>query len=354
MSDMLEPRKKRILILGCGGTIACVLRGNALVPAKTIAQIVRAVPGLTKHADVALRQMEQRDSTDLTPHHWSVFAQAIADAVEGGQYDGIIVTHGTDTMAYSATAVALFLGPTLTIPVVFTGSQLSLVEFGTDARFNLENAMKTVLEASRRRIAEVMIVFNDSVLRAARSIKASEAGFAAFTSPAFPPLGIISAVGVHFTPLARRIQEGMVFVPSRITKNFSRGILVLDLVPGLEPDIVFDIIRGGRCRGLILRSLGAGNVPSLDEYSLIPCIVEATQIGIPVVITTKFIGGTTRSNIYAPGQKALAAGAIESGDLTDVATQVKLMWLLAGKVPNNKIREGLLTDVVGEVSTPER
>ena len=181
------------------------------------------------------------------------------------------------------------------------------------------------------------------------SIKISESDFVAFGSPAFPPLAEISSVGIRFireTWLASKKALKL----NDLDFNFQRGVVVLDLVPGLEQGIVFDIIRGGKCQALILRSLGAGNVPSLDEYSLIPCIAAASDLKIPTIVTTKFVGGTTHAGIYKPGRAALDAGAIESGNLTDVATQVKTMWLLSQGYRANTIQRALLTPVAGEVS----
>jgi L-asparaginase len=313
------------------------------------------VPTLSEHASLDLIQLENRDSSELNPSHWTKFAMAIVSAIKSGKFDGIIVTHGTDTMAYSATAVAIILGKSINIPVIFTGSQLPLAAFGTDARFNLENSLNVIKHAydkdRKHVVAEVMIVFNKVVLRAARAVKVSEADFIAFDTPAHDHLADISATGVKFSRGAHRVKVGASLDIDNLDFQFQRGVVVIDLVPGLEPGIVFDIVRGGKCHALILRSLGAGNVPSLDEYSLIPCIGQATELKIPCVVTTKFVGGTTHAGIYRPGAQALRAGAIESGDLTDVAVQVKVMWLLAqGIRTKDRIQKALLTPVIGEVS----
>lgn len=350
MAKKKSTRKPRILILGCGGTIAMVPdHRGVLRTAKTVGELLKMVPTLRLHADIDLRQLSNVDSSDLNPSDWTKFAIEMAKAVEGGKYDGIMVTHGTDTMAYSATAVAFVLGAKLNIPIVFTGSQLALVNFGTDARFNLENALQVLIESIRRRVAEVMIVFNDAVLRASRSIKVSEAAFGAFGSPAFPPLARLSATGVTFHPEAKKVPKAS-FRTDDCNFHFDPDVVVLDLVPGLKPGILHDIVHSGKCKALVLRSLGAGNVPSRDEYSLIPCIEQATKLKIPVVITTKFVGGTTHAGIYGPGRAALDAGAIESGDLNDVAVHVKVAYLLAQGVRSGTLQKALLTPLAGEVS----
>lgn len=340
--------KKKIVILGFGGTIAMVPdHSGVLKPAKSIEEILTLVPIMRQMADISFLELENRDSTNINPSHWTKLALSIAELQD--KYDGIIVTHGTDTMAYTSSAISISLGRGLQVPVIFTGSQLPLVSFGTDARFNLENSLKTVLKASEEKINEVMIVFSDKVLRANRSIKTSESKFPAFDSPAFPNLGTITAMGVFFGSDALKLQPG---ISLKVTPHFQRGILAVDLVPGLEPSILLEILKSGTCQGLLLKSLGAGNVPSESEYSLIPVIKKATkELNIPVLISTKFIGGNTHLDIYEPGKLALEAGAIPTGDLTDVMAQVKFMWALAqGHRSPDELNKIINTNFVGEIS----
>src|SRR3989344_935995 len=277
-------KKRKVIILGFGGTIAMVPnKDGVLKPAKSVEEIIKIVPSLKKMADVSFHEIENLDSTNINPTHWTklaLYIEKIHDKV-----DAVIITHGTDTMAYTASAVALSLGRGLKIPVVFTGSQLPLVAYGTDAQFNLENSMKTVLEACNQKIAEVMIVFNDRVLRACRAIKTSEASFLAFDSPAFPYLARIDAVGIHFITEALKADKKSIL---KVKSKFQKGILAIELSPGLEPDIILEILKSGKCRGLLLKSFGAGNVPTVGEYSLLPMIREVvTVLKLPVLIYTK-------------------------------------------------------------------
>jgi len=339
---------KKIAILGFGGTIAMIPdTSGTLVPAKGVEELIRYVPQLTKMADVELIQLENLDSTNVNPIHWGKLAQDIYSVYD--RCDAVIVTHGTDTMAYTASAIALALGRNIKIPVIFTGSQLPIAEPGNDAHFNLENSMKTALQAIEEDIAEVMIVFSDRVLRAARSIKTSEARFDAFDSPAYPHLAQITATGVAFSPLAMKREKKLV-KNLRPKADFNSSIFTLDLTPGLDPKILRALIATSGCEAILLKSLGAGNVPSENQYSLLPAIKEAAERNIPVLISTKFIGGRTLPNLYAPGKLALEAGAIPTGDMTDVMAQVKLMWLLAQGIESpQKLKEAVLHSYVGEV-----
>jgi len=340
--------KRKVLILGFGGTIAMVPDGTGVLkPAKSVEEIIAVVPSLREMADVSFQELERRDSTNINPSHWTKLSTKISEIAD--TVDAIIVTHGTDTMAYTASGVSLALGRWLKIPVIFTGSQLPLVAYGTDARFNLENSMKAALQACDEKIAEVMIVFSDCVLRGCRAIKTSEAKFPAFDSPAFPHLARIDAIGVHFVADALKVNNEN---NHEIKPHFQRGILAIDLVPGLEPGILMEVLQSGKCQGLLLKSLGAGNVPSEDEYSLLPVIREAVaSFKIPVLISTKFVGGQTHMDMYEPGKLALEAGAIPTGDMTDVMAQVKFMWALAqGYRSSEDLKRAINMNVIGEIT----
>ena len=341
-------KKRKVIILGFGGTIAMVPdKEGVLKPAKSVEEIISIVPSLKEMADVTFHELENLDSSNINPTHWAKLALYIEKI--HNKVDAVIVTHGTDTMSYTAGAVALALGRGLKIPIVFTGSQLPLVTYGTDAKFNLENSMKTVLEACNKEIAEVMIVFNDRVLRACRALKTSEASFLAFDSPAFPYLARIDAVGIHFIQEALKISKKSVL---KVKAKFQRGILAVELSPGLEPEIILAIIKSKNCQGLLLKSFGAGNVPTVGEYSLLPMIQEAVRVlKLPVLISTKFVNGKTHMGIYETGKKALNAGALPTGDLTDVMAQVKLMWALGqGHTSLDDLKKVINTDFVGEIT----
>jgi len=194
-----------------------------------------------------------------------------------------------------------------------------------------------------------MIVFGDRVLRGSRSIKTSESRFDTFDSPTFPHLGDITATGTTFAPSVFMKQDG---VNIDLQPKFDSDIYCIDLVPGIKPSMLRNNIQSGECHGLLLKSLGAGNVPNLDERSLIPVITQAVELRIPVLITSKFVGGSVRPDIYEAGRTAIEAGAIPTGDMTDVTAQVKLMSALArGITDREKLASFMLTDLVGEVSS---
>lgn len=338
---------KKIAILGFGGTIAMVPNEQgSLAPAKSVSDLMAYVPQLSDMADIDVMQLENLDSTNVNPNHWVRLSNKVYEIASN--YDGIIITHGTDTMSYTASALALSLGRGLSLPVVITGSQLPMADMGTDAKFNLENSVKVVLAAGNAGICEVMVVFSDKVLRGSRSIKTSEARFDAFDTPSIAELASINATGVVFNPHTLKFAPD---VDPCLHNQFSGGVFTIDLTPGLDPNILSSLIKTGACQAMLFKSLGAGNVPALDEFSILPVIEEAVEANIPVLISTKFVGGRSLPQLYEPGKKALEAGAIATGDMTDVMSQVKLMWLIGQGVSSmDDLRAGILHDYVGEIS----
>lgn len=344
----MQPKKK-ILVIGYGGTIAMIVKNNRVVPAENIGDIMSMLPRLSDLADVDFDVLSNKDSTNVNHTDWSKLAYHISGKMDA--YDGFLITHGTNTMAYTASALSLALGSGLQKPVAITGSQLPLTVYGNDARFNFENAVKVLVEACTKNIAEVMIVFDDLVLRGSRSIKISESAFRAFMSPAFPAIADILSTGVHFNYHARVSDPNTVL---DLKPHFSTGILSIDLTPGQLPDLFESIVASGNCKGIILKSHGAGSVPTEGPYNFIPFIRKTVQeYKIPVIISTKFLGGNPFKEINDEcAVLALEAGAIPSGDLTDVMTEVKLMWILAQGVNSIKnVRNSILNECAGEITS---
>ncbi len=204
--------------------------------------------------------------------------------------------------------------------------------------------------AADEQIAEVMIVFSDIITRAVRSVKVSESSFQAFQSPAFPHLGSITSTGISFSPEAMKADGS---IPLQLRPHFSTNILSIDLTPGQRPGMLDEIILSGKCKGVILKSHGAGSVPTEGEFSFLPFIEHTVQkYNIPVIVSTKFLGGNAFKEVNDEcAVLAIKAGAIPGGDLTDVMTEVKLMWLLAQSITSYKeVAEDTLKDYIGEVS----
>ncbi len=264
-----------------------------------------------------------KDSTNVLPSDWTKIARAIYDRLSDG-YDGFVVVHGTDTMHFSASAVAFALGPALPVPVVFTGAQtIPEVPHG-DARVNLLRACKVACAD----LAEVVIAFGDYVFRGARAQKKHEARFDAFESPAQFPLGFITEnILISSDAMTRSNKRDA--GKFELRADFAKGVLQVSLIPGLEPALVMPALEHPDCKGLILQSFGAGNVPDAGIYSFRKLIKAAVERDKPVVVTSQFPANATLHTAYRPGREAMRAGAISTGNMTASCSVAKFRWALA-------------------------
>ncbi len=317
--------EKRVCILNTGGTIGMVEKPDGSVgPPVSAAEL--PFDDVDLIADYEAITLFSQDSANVGPAEWTTIAAAIKE--REGQFSGFVVAHGTDTLAYSASAVAFALGPRLTFPVVFTGSQATVDIHHGDARPNI---LRAALVATQQ-LPEVVVCFGERVLRACRAQKRDDFRFDAFDSPAFPPLGWVAE---EVELLEQNFRDKRQPGPIELRAAFADGILQVVQTPGCLAEFYFDALdrtdaRGGRkCRGLVVRSLGAGNVPTTDRYSLVPLIERAVGRGIPVALTSEFPMQARNLTRYSPAEAAIRAGAIPTGDMTVAAVVAKLAWVLA-------------------------
>ncbi len=330
----------RVLVLHTGGTLMMSKAdGGELLPDAFGRDLLAELPILGRAADVSARILFNLDSGDMQPSHWVELARAVHGAVLDDSVDGVVVIHGTDTMAYSASAVALLLGP-LTKPVVFTGAQRPLVEVRTDARQNLVDAVF----AATLPVPEVGIAFASRVVRGARSMKRDAWALAAFDSPNCPPLvelGVDVGIGPHVRPPAA--------ILAPFDGRIEPRVLAVRVFPGLDPALVQGALRVG-VKGLVLEAYGTGNLPHLAG-SLIPALEVARAQDVPVLVVSQCPRGFVDMSRYAGGAAAAEAGAISGGDMTREAAIAKVMVGLARLGPGPALRAWLERDVVGERTT---
>lgn len=342
-------KKNKILLIWYGWTIVMVVKDKVVIPADNIEEIFDLVPRIKEHADITLNILSNIDSTNIIPKDWTLIAEYIAKNRDN--FDWFLVAHWTNTMAYTAWAVSLALWKWFWKPVIFTWSQLPLTVYGNDGMFNLENSIKVINEAIEQNISETMIVFSDYILRASRSIKVSDREFRAFDSPAMPHLWQVLSTWVVFNQIEIfKKDENIKF---ELKPLFTSGIITIDLSPWQSPFLIKSILNNRDCNGLILKSHGAWSVPSIWEYSFLPLIKEATlEYKVPVLVSTKFVWWCASKDVNdEPAIEATNAGAIPTWDLTDVMSEVKLMWLLAQWINKvEDIKNEIVKDYVWEVS----
>ena len=284
--------KKKICLIYTGGTIGMVRHiqedGNVeLRPPEDRNAFKRNIPEISELVDYDYVPVLNLDSSNLLPEDWVTIATAVHERMD--DYDGFVVIHGTDTMHFSASAVAFALGPNLNKPVVFTGAQTDMSIIHGDARINLIRAVRVAMEP----IAEVVICFANHVFRACRTQKRSERLFDAFESPALYPIAdITEEILIH--PITSRVKQKP--QPIDFQPTFRVRVLQISLAPGIMPEWLYPMIEARVVDAFVLLSYGAGNVPSRDdkpEYSFQKLIGLAAEKYIPVVIASQFPANST-------------------------------------------------------------
>lgn len=342
---MAQPR---VLIVYTGGTIGMVQNPEtgALEPLN-FDHLAQHVPELSQlKVSCSSVQFEQPlDSSNINPDNWATLARIIVENYTA--YDGFVVLHGTDTMAYTASALSYML-QNLQKPVILTGSQLPIGQLRTDGKENLITAIE--MAAARDRIGqpmvpEVCVYFQTKLLRGNRSKKLSAEEFNAFHSPNYPPL---ADIGVHVTYAHHHINYHNRELRLTPYYNFCSDIMVLKLFPGISQSMVHNLLSLPSLRGVVLETYGAGNAPTYSWF--IDEIASAVKRGIVVTNVTQCIGGKVEMSIYDTGNQLNQAGVIGSGDMTTEATLTKLMFLLGQGLTQRQVEERMLRNIAGEIT----
>jgi len=296
---------------------------------------LRVAPEMQHIVDFDFVPLINKDSTNMNPSDWTKLAKAVYDRRDAG-YNGFVIAHGTDTMHFSAAALSFAFGQNLKFPVVMTGAQTIPEIYHGDARVNLLRACKVATSD----IAEVVISFGEYVFRGCRAQK-KDGRFDAFESPAFPPLAYITG-DIVSQPLAVMRKDRTNKPDMDLRAEFEKGILQVSLIPGFEPELIEPTLISEKCKGIILQSFGAGNVPHEGQYSFERFIHKAKELNKPVIITSQLPANATLHTAYEPGKAAIKAGAIPTGNMTSSCAVVKFRWALAQI--NNDICAGRLTE----------
>lgn len=314
-------------------------------------KLFRRYTTIHRMAGLDFRLIANVDSTNMKSNFWMETAQAIAE--EQDNYDGILVTHGTDTMAHTAAALRFLLGDNLRVPVVLTGSQVRLgAGDRSDARVNLGDSIETLIAARNQRVNEVMVVFGHRILRGNRAIKVSELDYEAFDSPAYPDLTVLNAGRVNFrrSPFVSRVDlsrlPGNSLLPQiEITDAFAPTPLEVSMNPDFEvTEELRELFARRVYTALVMKSFGAGNIPD----NVIPAIKTLSDLGIPVLIGASHPGAGMNSE-YVVGEAPLEAGAVPTGNMLTHTALIKLRMLQQRGWSLNRIKREIPTSYFGEV-----
>ena len=308
---------KKILMLGTGGTIACVSSENGLVPALDGKTLVAMVPELEGLCHIDYKQILNLDSSNISPKHWQIIANTLAENYD--TYDGFVITHGTDTMAYSAAALSQMVKGSKK-PIVFTGAQLPITAQGTDAKSNVYNAFQVATSQAQG----VCLVFGSLVIHGLCAKKMYSENFNGFCSINREPLARIEEHALNWNSYVGAGVDGETFT---VNTKLEEKVAVVKLTPGLTPDILdFYLDRG--YKGVILESFGAGGVPN-DENNWLPAVERLIKNGVRVVCATQCTYDGVNLSVYPIGTLAKKLGAESAGLLTIEASLAKLMIELA-------------------------
>lgn len=339
--------RKRVYIAYTGGTIGMTRTGEGYAPAPGFLQAhLRQMPELRDPAmpEIVLHEYEPLlDSSNMTPAEWLAIADDLYSHYE--EFDGFVVLHGTDTMAYTASALP-FLLQELDKPVILTGSQIPLPELRNDAR---ENLITALLIAANYSIPEVCLYFGSKLLRGCRTVKVDVAGFDAFDSPNYPPLGMVGVDICMEWNWVRPRRAGLKL--TRPPAALDATICALRLFPGISAQLVRNVLQPP-LQGLILEAYGAGNAPDRDS-ELLKVIAEATARGVVVVDCTQCLRGSVKLNAYATGSALLEVGVVSGGDMTPIAALSKLYYLLGMGHSPDEVRARMGQDLCGELTAPD-
>lgn len=285
------------------------------------------------------------DSSDMDVSHWQDIARSIAEHYE--KYDGFVVLHGTDTMAYTASALSFMLG-NLAKPVIITGSQLPIGEVRTDGEENLITALQIAADRDadgNPTVREVAILFENFLWRGNRSTKRSADNFNAFKSNNYPELAKIG-LGIHFNHNA--LSKTSLNKPLHPRYNLDTSVMSIDLFPGLNKHVLRHQLSTPGIKGVVLRTYGAGNGPTKSWF--IDAVRDAISRGIIILNVTQCVNGAVHSNRYMGGDYLSTAGVVSGHDLTFEAAITKMMFLFGLGLGHDEVVRRLTEPIAGELT----
>ena len=328
-------KKKHILLLTTGGTIACAPGSDGLEPHSS-SIMEHALQQLRYSYDITVQDVMCLDSSNIRPEEWQRIARCIFE--QRTNFDGIVISHGTDTMAYTASAVTFML-PNIDKPVVFTGSQLPLTDVLSDGPDNL----RTAFAMAATGYAGVFVAFDRKVMLGCRAVKVRASNFSAFESVNARYVGFVSSNGLVINEKSLPPSTG----PACLLENISKTVFLLKLTPGLSPEI-FNALKDLGYKGIVIEAFGLGGMTVLNRG--LQGIRHAVDNGISVVVTTQCLYDSSDLEVYQVGNQLLQMGVIQGRDMTSEAAMTKLMWALGQGMDQSQISRLFAQNIAGEIT----
>ncbi len=286
------------------------------------------------------------DSSDMSPAHWQDIARAIAENYDS--YDGFVVLHGTDTMAYTASALSFILDG-LDKPVIIAGSQLPIGEVRTDGEENLITALQIAAERDtdgRPMVQEVAILFEDYLWRGNRASKRSADNFNAFRSSNYPELARIG-LGIHYNRESLHRDHGLT-AGMEAHYTLDPAVIGIDLFPGLTETSLRHMLATPGIKGIVLRTYGTGNAPTAQWFT--DAITDAVRRGIVIVNVTQCADGGVHPGRYLAGDILCSTGTVSGADITFEAAVTKMMFLFGLGLSPEEVRQRMTHSIAGEMT----
>ncbi|MDA3816107.1 MAG: asparaginase [Prolixibacteraceae bacterium] len=339
--------KPSVLIIYTGGTIGMVQRpGDGSLAPVNFDELSKDIPMLNEFGYLidSISFNPVLDSSNITPDIWYELARTIEENYE--KYDGFVVLHGTDTMAYTASALS-FMVENLDKPVVFTGAQLPIGILRTDGKENLITAVEIAAAKinGQSKVPEVCIYFNSKLFRGNRTSKIDSQQFRAFDSRNYPELAKAGVEITYNLDLVNKTTNKGIF---RVNYKFDTNVVILKLFPGIQPSVVDSIINIEGLRGIVLESYGSGNVPNSSWFT--DLIEKAVKKGIVVFNISQCVGGRVQMGMYETSVNMQKLGVVSGNDMSTEASLTKLMFLLGQNLSIKEVKKYLGQNLKGEIT----
>lgn len=326
---------KKVLMIGTGGTIASEVTGEGLAPALSSRQLLQYVPAISRLCDVDCVQLFSIDSTNITPEHWLNIAAEIRANYD--RYDGFVICHGTDTMAYTAAALSYLIQGSPK-PIILTGSQKPITYDSTDSKTNLLDSFVCAVSD----LCGVMVVFNGKVIAGTRARKTRSKSFKAFSSINYPELATLQD-GYLMEYIRNSHGDRPIFFD-----RLNPKVGLLKMIPGTSPELFSFLLE--RNDGLIVESFGVGGLPSYKESGIQNILLDAIERGKTIVLTTQVQNEGSDLSVYNVGYHLKSdLKLLEAYDMTTEAVVAKLMWILGQTRDPDTVRELFYAPVANDI-----
>lgn len=327
---------RKILMISTGGTLASSHSDNGLSPGLHGNDILNKIAGLTDGFQVDEEELFMLDSSNMQPEEWAKIAGCVYE--RRMNYDGIVIIHGTDTLAYTASALSFALQQ-IEIPVVLTGSQVSIENPIADATENCRAALHMAASGC----PGVYVAFNRKIIMGTRASKVRTRSFDAFESIDYPYAARINSSGLVVNPAIRASRN----TPCVLQNKFCTDVFLLKLFPGISPDI-FERLKDMGIRGVYVEAFGIGGLP-FWKRNLTEAIGKAVAGGMIVAVGSQCLYEGSDFSVYEVGRQVLDCGVIETGNMTSEAAVTKLMWALGQYDDSEQVRKVMKQNLLGEI-----